>query len=38
MKPSISVNAKTNELTITITIKKVDLKEVECGDFYKSEL
>jgi hypothetical protein len=36
MKASISVNAETNELTITI--KEVDWKAVERGDFYKSEM
>lgn len=35
MKASISVNAETNELTITI--QEVDWKAVENGDFYKSE-
>ena len=36
MKASISVNAETNELTITI--QDVDWKAVAHGDFYKSEM
>jgi hypothetical protein len=36
MKASISVNAETNELTITI--QGVDWKAVEPGDFHKSEM
>jgi len=36
MKASISVNDRTNELTITI--QGVDRKAIEDGDFHKSEM